>query len=78
MHDALGCRIHTVTGLLLQPAVASELKLEDVYQHKAYGEGEGSVISGRAIVETSIRLSKGLSPSSCRTCSAHQSKARPE
>ncbi|MGA7292198.1 MAG: aspartyl protease family protein [Terriglobales bacterium] len=40
------------SGLVLQPAVASQLKLEDVYQHKAYGGGEGSVISGRAIVET--------------------------
>jgi hypothetical protein len=39
-------------GLLLQPAVASKLKLEDMYQHKAYGGGEGSVISGRAMVET--------------------------
>ena len=40
------------SGLVLQPAVASQLKLEDMYQHKAYGGGEGSVISGRAIVET--------------------------
>jgi hypothetical protein len=28
------------------------LKLEDTYQHKAYGGGEGSAVSGRAVVET--------------------------